>query len=58
MSHGTQTCSACGGYLQPLKDMAEQVWFKCRSCGDVAAVSKKNTERDFINATAYDYDEN
>lgn len=58
MTHGTQTCPACGGYLQPLKDLAGQFWSKCRTCNTESSIEKKNTDRDFLRATVYDYDEN
>lgn len=57
-AHGAQTCPSCGGYLVPLWDQKDKVWQQCRQCGDTSAVAKKNNLDDFMNATAYDYDEN
>lgn len=42
----------------PLWDQKDKVWQQCRQCGDTSAVAKKNNLDDFMNATAYDYDEN
>lgn len=58
VGHGTETCPQCGGYLHPLKAEAGKFWYACRECQTPALKAIKNTDRDFINATVYDYSEN